>query len=211
MTKTIAIGTGSSLQVTQSVSTIYETITSTICTKCVAPPTSTPVPVVYAVGSSFAAASPYSPVETGIPSPAPVSPLAIQSSTPAAVSYGPDTTLVATFNSYTSTTVVGIVTKTLLPVPEFTLSAASQPIIPVFNSVPVSNVPHVPDHSSVPVGNVPYPVSGNSTAPGLTGTSLSTGGTISATPEVYTGAANKMGMGLMSSLILAAIMAALFA
>lgn len=93
--------------------------------------------------------------------------------------------------------VVGTVTQTLLPVPKYPSSAASQPI--------------VPGYSPVPVSSVPYPVSGNSTAPGSTGTSVGAAGTISATPGAYTGAANKIGMGLMSSVILAAIMTALFA
>lgn len=96
--------------------------------------------------------------------------------------------------------VVGTVTQTLLPVREYTPSTASQPIVPV--------------HSSVPVGNVPYPASGNSTAPGSAGSSVrgtAPAGTISATPQAYTGDADKMGMGLMSGVILAAIMTALLA
>lgn len=212
MTKTITIGSSSSLQVTQSVSTIYETITSTVCTKCVAPPTITPgapkvplvastLPVVYQVGSSSVAASPYSPAKTGIPASTPVSPVFVQSSTSATVPYDHDTTYVGGIvNSYTSTMVVGTVTKTLLPVPEYTPSPASQPIAPV--------------HSPVPVGNVPYPASGNSTAPGSTGASVSgtaPAGTIGATRQAYTGDANKKGMGLMSGVILAAIITALFA
>lgn len=93
---------------------------------------------------------------------------------------------------------MGIVTKTLLPVPEYTPSAASQPIVPV--------------QSSLPLSNVPYLASGNNTALGSTAASLSASapaGTISGTPVAYTGAANKMGVGLMSSVILATIIAAI--
>lgn len=208
VTKTITIGSSSSLQTIQSVLTIYETITSTICTKCVAPPTITPdtppktslvestLPAGYQVGSSSATASPYSLVESGVP-PAPVSPVVIQISTSAELPYVPDTTSFATVNVYRSTMVVGTVTHTLLPVPKYPSSPTSQSIVPIYSPVPVSSVP--------------YPVSGNRTAPGSTGTSVGAAGTISATPGTYTGAANKIGMGFMSSVILAAIITALFA
>lgn len=102
---------------------------------------------------------------------------------------------------------------TLLPVPENTPSAASQSIVPVYSSVPISVTGSVPGSvpSLVPVSNVPYVVAGNSTAPGSTGTAVGTAGTIGATPEAFTGAANQLGMGFMSTVILAAIIAALFA
>lgn len=44
VTKTHTIGTSSSLEVTDTVSTIYRTVTSTICTKCIPPPTAVPSP-----------------------------------------------------------------------------------------------------------------------------------------------------------------------
>ena len=158
------------------------------------------MPAVYQVGSSSVAASPYGPAKTGIPASTPVAPV-VQSSTSATLAYIHDTTYVGGIvNSYTSTVVVGTVTETLLPVPEYTPSILSQPIVPV--------------HISVPVGNVPYPASGNSTAPGSAGSSVSgtaPAGTIGATPQAYTGDASKMGVGLMSGVILATIMTALFA
>ena len=42
VTKTATYGTKETVHVSQTVSTIYETVTSTICTKCVAPPTPAP-------------------------------------------------------------------------------------------------------------------------------------------------------------------------
>ncbi|MCJ1468613.1 Glycoside hydrolase 18 protein [Pseudocyphellaria aurata] len=215
VTKTISNGNSPSIHVTQSVSTIYETITSTICTKCVAPPTITPgappktslvastLPVVVEAGSSAPAPS-NTLAETVIPSLAPVSPVVYSTSTPAGLPYVPDTTSVATvIHRSTATSVAGIVTLTLLPVPKNTPGAAS----PVYSSVP-SSVPGSP--SSVPVGNVPYLVPGNSTAPGFTGTAVGTAGTIGATPEAFRGAGNKLSMGFMSTVILAALIAALF-
>ena len=182
--RTVTIGISSRLEVTQSVSTIYQTITSTICTKCTGPPNTTP-------GAPLA--------ETSHSHPPPVSPAVVQTSILAGIPHAPDTTSAPTVNLYRSTTIVGTITKTLLPVPEYTPSTASQPIVSFYSSVPPSNVP--------------YPASSNGTAPGSTGTSVSGGapaGTISVTPVAYTGSANKMAMGLMSSVIFASIMTALF-
>ena len=43
VTKTVTYGTKETVQISQTVSTIYETLTSTICTKCTASPAPTSV------------------------------------------------------------------------------------------------------------------------------------------------------------------------
>lgn len=231
VTETITIGTSSRLRVTQSVSTIYETTTSTICTKCVAPPTIIPGPGApaqvslaastirqFGVGSQAPVASPYSPQETGIPSMKPVSPqvygspsasLEYISVTPvspqvyvspsASLGSLSETPVFATFESHVATTVVGVVTMTMIPVPlHATPAAESLSLAPVYSPVPISNAP--------------YPVASNVTAPASsTSTAASASvGIATGTTESFTGAANKMGMGVTSGIVLVAGIVALF-
>ena len=212
VTETITIGASSRLRVTQLVSTIYETTTSTICTKCVPPPTTTPGPGVpqvslaastirqFSIGSQAPVASPYGPEKSGIPSVTPVFP-PVYISPSASPDHLPETPVFATFESHVTTTVVGVITLTIVPVPvQATPAPGSQPILPVYSPIPISNAP--------------YPVVGNGTAPqALTGTLASaSAGIATGTGQSFTGAANKMGMGmgLTGGIVLAAGILGLF-
>lgn len=204
MTSTITVGTSTGIQVLQSVSTIYETVTSTICTKCVAPPTVIPgsgaphqaslavstAPVAHSVdvGYSPSAGRPYSTIEIG-------SPAAPQSAE----------TIVET---HIPTTVVGIVTMTIVPVPLFTPEAAT-PVASIHGSSHVA-----PIYSPAPIAPEttagPFPVASNGTAPGGTAGSLTgTAAIVTGTTQLFTGAANKISFGLTGSVVLAGAVLAL--
>lgn len=107
----------------------------------------------------------------------------------------------ATLESHVTTTVVGIVTLTMVPVP---VSVYSKPAVQSQLTVPV--------YTPVPVSSLPYPFVGNSTIrAGPTGTAVSaSAGAATGTTETFTGAANRMGMGVTGSIILAAGMMAVF-
>ena len=162
-TTTISTGQTPSVGVYQSDSTIYETVTSTICTKCYGP---APAPA------------------TDVPS----GPLL--SNTQAGVGVHPGTP--------ESPTSYAIVTMTIVPLSE---SPAAPPPADTYVSPPQ---PAAPSQGST--GAAPYPVVNGTSPIGATGTSgspssASTAGVPGATLDSFTGAASKMGAGVLGGVL----------
>jgi hypothetical protein len=178
LTNTITTGKSTSLEVTETVSTIFETVTSTICTKCYGPPSVVPVPGVpqlpVARATSTAVASPAGS-NPGEPSPL--------GNTQAGVGIVP--------GAPGSPTSYAIVTMTVVPAP-----------------VGYSTDTYVPSPSQSPIDSAPYPVGNGTSPNSPTGTSASpseasTGSVGGPTLDAFTGAASKMGAGGMGGLVLA--------
>ncbi len=199
ITKTITIGTTTSLEVTQTVSTVYKTITSTICTNCNGPSSHVPAPGVShspAVAGTTPVVTP--PAETNHVAPASVGNTLAGAGV---ISSAPG-----------SPTSHGIVTMTIVPVPKGEAMPPADESVPSLKSVG-------PAHT--PVSNAPFPMV-NGTYPNLaTGTSpihatgaaptasvASTGAVGGPTPDVFTGAASKLRAGALGGFVLV-VMAAL--
>ena len=187
VTKTYTIGKSTSLEYTQTASTIYETVTSTICTKCHRPTTAVPgsisshvsvatsTPRVSIVTSALSTQQPH-----GNPPASPVTPKSVASSTPS-VKTVPEThvsvptvsyaTVVSSSPGAPGTPVVSYTTVVSSPVP----NGPSVSRTTVVSSVPgnshttvVSSVPgnsHTTVVSSVPGNSYSTIVSSVSSKP----------------------------------------------
>ena len=224
VTNTVKIGKTTSLEYTHTVSTVYNSITSTVCTKCVAPPTVIPGPgapnVSVAVNTvsvsqeaigSETPSLPHYPTETGGPHPVvkivpPPSEHSPGADSPPANIPGDSTPSSPAPDASGAPPPYSLVTKTIVPVgntavpPPADVPAGNPEVDPPVNTQAAASQPDLPQYA--PESSAPLPDS-NGYSAGSTSTPAGFARP-SSTLDVFTGAATKAGASVMSAFVLAA-------